>query len=83
MPQHDAYVLHIWRSRAVSGWQWAARLEHLPGGESVRFTAPEALLAHLQALVQRGEHGVPPAGTPAGETLPTKVAEEGGRYEGE
>jgi hypothetical protein len=67
MLRHEAYVLHIWRSRAVSGWQWAARLEHLPGGESVRFTRPEALLAHLEALMQAGEHGMP-----VGETLLNK-----------
>ena len=47
-------------SRAISGWQWAARLEHLPGGEQVRFTAPEALLAHLQALTQAAERAGQP-----------------------
>jgi hypothetical protein len=52
MPERATYLLHLYRSRAVSGWQWAARLEHLPGGESVRFRDPAALLAHLQALVQ-------------------------------
>ena len=83
MLRHDAYVLHIWRSRAVSGWQWAARLEHLPDGEQVRFTAPEALLAHLQALVQPGEHALPPDGAVIEEVLAKKPAEEGGRQEGE
>jgi hypothetical protein len=67
----------------VSGWQWAARLEHLPDGESVRFTAPETLLAHLQALVQPGDHGLLPDGSAVEETLPKKAAEEGGRQEGE
>jgi hypothetical protein len=78
MLRHEAYVLHIWRSRAVSGWQWAARLEHLPGGEQVRFTTPEALLAHLQVLVRRidGEAPEPSVGTD--EPAP----EEGGRREG-
>jgi hypothetical protein len=80
MPQHDAYVLHIWRSRAVSGWQWAARLEYLPGGESVRFTAPEALLAHLQALVRRIDDGEAPD-IPAGTDDPATAPEEGGRGE--
>jgi hypothetical protein len=81
MPQHDAYVLHIWRSRAVSGWQWAARLEYLPGGESDRFSAPEALLAHLQALVRRIEEGEAPD-TPVGMDAPATASEEGGRHEG-
>jgi len=49
MPQQDAYMLRIWRSRAVSGQQWVARLEYLPEGESQRFGDPEALLAHLRA----------------------------------
>jgi hypothetical protein len=66
----DTQVLR--RSRAVSGWQWAARLAHLPDGESVRFTAPEALLTHLQALVQPGEHGLLPDGA---------AVEEGGRQQ--
>jgi len=55
MPRQDAYMLRIWRSRAVSGRQWVARLDHLPDGESRRFGDPEALLAHLQGLV-RGCH---------------------------
>ena len=60
MPAHDTYLLHIYRSRAVSGWQWAARLESLPGGESWRFNDPEALLAHLRSIAGPGD----PAGTP-------------------
>jgi hypothetical protein len=75
-------VLHIWRSRAVSGWQWAVRLESLPGGESVRFTTPEALLAHLQALVRRIDDGEAPD-TPVGMYAPATASEEGGRHEGE
>ena len=63
MPQHDAYLLHIYRSRTVSGWQWAARLEQLPGGTSRRFTDPEALLAYLQNVVRGGVHGDAPADT--------------------
>jgi hypothetical protein len=82
MLRHEAYVLHIWRSRAVSGWQWAARLEHLPDGEQVRFTAPEALLAHLQALVQPGEHALPPDGTALEKDQAQEAAEEGGSHEG-
>lgn len=65
MPAHDTYLLHLYRSRAVSGAQWAARLEHLPSGESWRFTDPEALLAHLRSIAAPGG----PAGTPA-ETAP-------------
>ena len=51
MPQHERYLLQLWRSRAVSGWQWAARLDRLSDGERHRFTDPEALLQHLRALV--------------------------------
>jgi hypothetical protein len=78
MPHHDAYVLHIWRSRATSGRQWAARLDHLPGGESLRFSDPAVLLAHLQALVQAGEHSEPPVGADG----PARTTEEGGAQEG-
>ena len=56
MPARETYLLHLYRSRAVSGWQWAARLDHLPGGESVRFRDPKALLAYLRAVVELGEH---------------------------
>jgi hypothetical protein len=65
MPHHDVYTLHIYRSRAASGWQWAARLEHLPGGESRRFTDREALLAHLQAIVRDGQRADPTTEVPA------------------
>jgi hypothetical protein len=59
MLRHESYLLRIWRSRAVSGWQWAARLQHLPGGQSQRFSDPEALLSHLQTLVRAGEPSDP------------------------
>lgn len=60
MPTHDTYLLHIYRSRAPRGWQWAARLESLPGGESRRFTDPEELLAYLQAVIRAAEPTTPP-----------------------
>jgi hypothetical protein len=56
MPACETYLLHLYRSRAVSGWQWAARLQQLPAGESARFRDPEALLAYLRAVVGLGEH---------------------------
>ena len=59
MPKRETYLLHIYRSRSVSGWQWAARLDHLADGEIRRFADPELLLAHLQALVQRIERAGP------------------------
>lgn len=55
MPTRDTYLLHLYGSRAAGGWQWAARLEHLSGGESVRFTDPEALLAHLRTVLWAGD----------------------------
>jgi hypothetical protein len=76
MPARDTYVLHIYRGRAVRGWQWAARLEHLPGGESWRFTDPEALLAYLQAVVRAAERVEPPD-TRAAEDVPEGVPQEG------
>lgn len=78
MPQQDAYMLRIWRSRAVSGQQWVARLEHLPEGESRRFGDPEALLAYLGTVVGRMEDGAPPAPRPAIMELPaSRTPEEG------
>lgn len=61
MPQHDAYMLHIYRSRTVSGWQWAARLEHVPGRTSQRFTDSETLLARLRTVIREGDQGELPA----------------------
>jgi hypothetical protein len=52
MPKHERYLLQIWRSRALAGWQWAARLDRLSDGERHRFTDPEALLEHVRALAQ-------------------------------
>jgi hypothetical protein len=51
MPQHDTYVLHIWRSRTLRGWQWVARLESASDGRAVRFSDPAALLDHLHGVV--------------------------------
>ena len=59
MATQETYLLHLYRSRAVRGWQWAARLEHL-GGESRRFSDPEALLAHLRAILLAAEPPAPP-----------------------
>jgi hypothetical protein len=67
MPAHDTYILHIYRSRAISGWQWAARLEKLSDRASRRFTDPEALLAHLRTVLQAGAPSEPTADTPAGD----------------
>ena len=45
MPTRETYLLHLYRSRSVGGWQWAARLDRLVDGESHRFSDPEVLLA--------------------------------------
>jgi hypothetical protein len=81
MLRHDTYLLHLYRSRAVSGWQWAARLEYLPCGESLRFNDSEALLAHLRALVLAREPSAPPAGTPPVASGPETTAAEGGTWD--
>ena len=70
MPAHDTYLLHVYRSRAVGGWQWAARLERLPGGESQSFNDPEALLAHLRTLLGAGDSTDPPADMLPGTDVP-------------
>jgi hypothetical protein len=52
MPQHERYLLQIWRSRALAGWQWTARVDRLSDGERHRFTDPEALVRHVRTLVE-------------------------------
>ena len=52
MPPHDTFLLHIWYSEAVNGQQLAARLEHLPDGQSQHFVGPEALLAYLRDMAR-------------------------------
>jgi hypothetical protein len=66
MPQHDRYLLQIWRSRAVSGRQWVARMDRLSDGERLRFTDPEALLQHVRALIEAESlnHGEDEIGQP-------------------
>jgi hypothetical protein len=59
MPAHEIYMLHIYSSRAIGGRQWVARLEHLPSGEQVRFTDPQALLDYLHTLIWGGDHAAP------------------------
>jgi hypothetical protein len=77
MPQYDAYMLRIWRSRAVSGRQWVARLDQLPEGESRRFSDPEALLAHLRAILLAAEPATPPADPPPATDQAATGAERG------
>jgi hypothetical protein len=66
MPQHERYLLQIWRSRALAGWQWTARVDRLSDGERLRFTDPEALLEHLQTLLRSEprEHQAEEKGSP-------------------
>jgi hypothetical protein len=47
MPRYDAYVVRIWRSTTSAGRQWAARVQHLPGGEIWRFSDPGAFLGYM------------------------------------
>ncbi len=79
MPMRETYLLHLYRSRSVSGTQWAARLDRLADGESLRFSDPETLLTHLQALVRALDESAPPAATPAGGDGPGGPREEGTR----
>jgi len=65
MPWQDTYLLSIWRSRAVSGQHWVAHLDHLLGGESLRFCDQETLLAHLQAIVRDGDESARAASGPS------------------
>jgi hypothetical protein len=78
MAARETYVLHLYRSRAVRGWQWAARLEHVQSGESLRFTDPEALLAHLRTVLRAGEPDEPGHLGESPEDRPGSQAEEGG-----
>ncbi len=82
MPAHDTYVLHVYRSRAVNGWQWSARVDDLRGRESARFADPEALLAYLETVLRAGEPGAPPTGAMPGAGDPATVAEDRATNEG-
>lgn len=82
MPAHDTYVLDIYRSRALGGRQWRARLEHLAGGGHVRFDDPEALLAYLRTIALAGEPPVRPANPPPGGADPPTTIENDGPNRG-
>jgi hypothetical protein len=75
MPYDEVYLLRLWRSRAASGWQWAARLDRLPEGESHRFRDPEALLAHLRTVLEASVS--PPDGVFDRADAPAGPAREG------
>lgn len=51
MARYDWFILRIWRSGRRAGEQWAARLEQMPGGQSLRFTEPGDLLSYLAATI--------------------------------
>jgi hypothetical protein len=51
MAQYDAYIVRVWRSAGAGATQWSGRLEYLQGGEVLRFSTPQALLAHLERLI--------------------------------
>ena len=51
MPEHETYVIHIWRNRAIRGHQWVARVECTANGQRVRFMDPDSLLRHFQQLL--------------------------------
>jgi hypothetical protein len=47
MGRYDCFILRVWRSQGEHGEQWAGRLEHLSGAETLRFGDPDALLRYL------------------------------------
>ena len=51
MTRYDSFLLRVWRRSGTGAGAWAARLEHVQDGCSVRFNTPEALVAYLQATV--------------------------------
>lgn len=48
MARYDSYILRTWRSIGPHGAQWSGCLEHVQGGEALRFSDPRLLLSHLQ-----------------------------------
>ena len=82
MSRRDTYLLQVYRGRAASGRQWAARLTYVSGGEYARFSDPEALLAHLRALITNAEPSEVPGDIPAGTDESATSAAEGGRHQG-
>jgi len=82
MPACDTYLLRIYRSRTVGGWQWRARLEHLTGGEHARFADPEALLAYLGTIARTGKLPVLPANPAPGRADPSITIEVDGTGRG-
>jgi hypothetical protein len=49
--RYQSFRLQVWRSDRFGYAQWSARLEENLHGECHRFTSPDALLAHLHALL--------------------------------
>jgi len=82
MPERDTYILHIYRGRAVNGWQWAARLDTLPGGDRRRFTDPEALLAHLRTTIRAVAQDAAPLEMAPGARGPALTIDETGTQHG-
>ncbi len=55
MRRYDCFILRVWRSHGEHGEQWAGRLEHVSGGETLRFGDPDALLRYLCERIARGD----------------------------
>ncbi|HWE62492.1 MAG TPA: hypothetical protein VHB98_12335 [Chloroflexota bacterium] len=63
MARYDCFILRIWRSQGDHGEQWAGRLEHLSGTETLRFNDVETLLQYLnERIAPRGSGPPAPPG---------------------
>jgi hypothetical protein len=49
--RYQSFRLQVWRSDRFGYAQWSARLEEMQDGQCHRFTSPDALLSHMQALL--------------------------------
>jgi len=76
MPRYAAFVVRIWWSTTSSGRQWTAQVQHLPGGETWRFTEPRAFLGYMQNAAGNVDGPATTASDPAlhQESLPDSLA---------
>ena len=76
MPRYNAYLLRVWHAGPPGSSRWAARLEHLPQGNSLLFTERSALLAYIEELADADTQGTSPASIASRITDPRQREEE-------
>ena len=57
-PHHLSYLLRLWRSEGLRGFDWRASLEVPETGQRIGFASLEQLFAFLMDVSERGDQAL-------------------------